>query len=52
MVQFFYEDGQGNAVDENGRPEPMDYIVDQRLFALESLTSHTEYLQTVTSTST
>ncbi|KAI9365841.1 hypothetical protein BD770DRAFT_439063 [Pilaira anomala] len=42
MVQFFYEDGQGNAVDENGWPEPMDYIVDQNLYALESLiTSHT-----------
>ncbi|KAI7849801.1 hypothetical protein BDC45DRAFT_447970, partial [Circinella umbellata] len=52
MVQFFYEDGQGNAVDENGRPEPMDYIVDQNLYALESLTSHTEYLQNVNSTST
>ena len=52
MVQFFYEDGQGNAVDENGRPEPMDYIVDQNLYALESLTSHTKYLQNVKSTST
>ena len=26
---FFYEDAQGNAVDENGRPELMDYIIDQ-----------------------
>ena len=25
---FLYEDGHGNAVDENGGPEPMDYIVD------------------------
>ena len=51
MAQFFYEDGKGNAVDENGRPEPMDYIVDQNVFALESLTSHTEYLQNAASTS-
>lgn len=28
-VQFLYEDGQGNVVYENGRPELMDYIVDQ-----------------------
>ena len=34
---IFYEDGQGNAVNENGRPEPMDHIVDQNLYALESL---------------
>ena len=49
---FFYEDGQENAVNENERPEPMDYIVDHNLYALESLTSHTEYLQNVNSTST
>ena len=29
----------------------MDYIVDQNLYAVESLTSHTEYLQKVNSTS-
>ncbi|KAI9279004.1 hypothetical protein BDA99DRAFT_578696 [Phascolomyces articulosus] len=49
---FFYEEGQGNPVNENGRLEPMDYIVDQNLYALESLTSHTEHLQNVNSTST
>ena len=52
MVQFVYDDGLGNPVDENGRLEPMDYIADQNLYALESLTSHTEYLQNVNSTST
>lgn len=44
-TQFLYEDGQGNVVDENGRPEPMDYIVDQEQFALETISSHTQYLQ-------
>ncbi|KAL1927700.1 hypothetical protein VTP01DRAFT_3521 [Rhizomucor pusillus] len=45
IAQFLYEDGQGNAVDENGRPEPMNYIVDQEQFALETISSHTDYLQ-------
>ncbi|KAI8097815.1 uncharacterized protein B0P05DRAFT_461271, partial [Gilbertella persicaria] len=48
----FSYNGQGNAADKNGRPEPIDYIVDQNLYALESLTSHTECLQNVNSTST
>lgn len=30
----------------------MDYIVDQNLYALESLASHTKYLHNVNSTST
>ncbi|KAL1933710.1 hypothetical protein VTP01DRAFT_7800 [Rhizomucor pusillus] len=45
MTQFLYEDGLGNVVDEDGRPEPMDYIVDQKQFTLETITSHTQYLQ-------
>ena len=44
-AQFLYEDGQGNVVDENGRPEPMDYIVDQEHFALGTISPHTQYLQ-------
>lgn len=46
-TQFFYEDGRGNVVDENGRPELMDYIVDQEQFALETISSHTQYLLTM-----
>ncbi|KAL4208391.1 hypothetical protein AB4K20DRAFT_1949621 [Rhizopus microsporus] len=32
----FYEDGHGNAVDEYGRPELMDYIIDEERYALET----------------
>ncbi|CEI95404.1 hypothetical protein RMCBS344292_09592 [Rhizopus microsporus] len=42
--QIFYEDGHGNAVDEYGRPEPMDYIIDEERYALETVSSHTQYL--------
>ncbi|KAL1934835.1 hypothetical protein VTP01DRAFT_7017 [Rhizomucor pusillus] len=41
-IQFFYEDGQGNAVDEYGRPEPMDSAVDEKQYALETLSSYTQ----------
>ncbi|KAL4210760.1 hypothetical protein AB4K20DRAFT_1947938 [Rhizopus microsporus] len=34
--QIFYEDGHGNAVDEYGRPEPMDYIIDEERYASET----------------
>ena len=37
----FYEDGHGNAVDEYGRPELMDYIIDEERYALETVSSHT-----------
>ncbi|ORE09280.1 hypothetical protein BCV72DRAFT_302873 [Rhizopus microsporus var. microsporus] len=43
-IQFLYENGKGSAVDEYGRPEPMDYIVDEEQFRLETLSSHTQYL--------
>ncbi|KAI8880904.1 hypothetical protein K501DRAFT_324753 [Backusella circina FSU 941] len=33
---FLYEDGHGNVIDENGGPEPMDYIVDQNEFIVET----------------
>ncbi|KAL1926844.1 hypothetical protein VTP01DRAFT_5490 [Rhizomucor pusillus] len=44
-ITVFLKNGQGNVVDENGRPEPMGYIVDQEQFALETISSHTQYLQ-------
>ncbi|KAL1931091.1 hypothetical protein VTP01DRAFT_10228 [Rhizomucor pusillus] len=44
-IQIFYEDGQGNAVDEHGRPEPMDYVIDEEQHALETLSSYTQYLR-------
>ncbi|KAL1934962.1 hypothetical protein VTP01DRAFT_4102 [Rhizomucor pusillus] len=43
-IQFFYEDGQGNAVDEYGRSEPTDYVVDEEQYALETTSSYTQYL--------
>ncbi|ORE11817.1 hypothetical protein BCV72DRAFT_246588 [Rhizopus microsporus var. microsporus] len=42
--QIFFEDGHGNAVDEYGRPEPMVYIIDEERYALETVSSHTQYL--------
>lgn len=42
--QIFYEDGHGNAVDEYGRSEPMDYIIDEERYALETVSSHIQYL--------
>jgi transposase len=43
-MQFFYEDGQGHIVDEHG-VEPMDLAVDEELFAIETISSHTQFLQ-------
>ncbi|KAI8361788.1 hypothetical protein EDC96DRAFT_565916 [Choanephora cucurbitarum] len=34
-IHFLFENGQGSVVDEYGRPEPMDYIVDEEQFRLE-----------------
>ncbi|ORE01679.1 hypothetical protein BCV72DRAFT_320557 [Rhizopus microsporus var. microsporus] len=42
--QIFYKDGHGNAVNEYGRPEPMDYNIDEERYALETVSSHTQYL--------
>jgi hypothetical protein len=39
-IQFLFENGKGSVVDEYGRPEPMDYIVDEEQFRLETLSSH------------
>ncbi|RCH99018.1 hypothetical protein CU098_006456, partial [Rhizopus stolonifer] len=43
-IQFLFENEKGSVVDEYGRPEPMDYIVDKEHFCLETLNSHTQYL--------
>ncbi|KAL1934460.1 hypothetical protein VTP01DRAFT_6642 [Rhizomucor pusillus] len=45
--QFSYEDGQGLVVDEHGRPEPMDYIVDEEVYALQTVSPHTQYLRNI-----
>ncbi|CEI88369.1 hypothetical protein RMCBS344292_02760 [Rhizopus microsporus] len=42
--QIFCEDGHGNAIDKYGRPELMDYIIDEERYALETLSSRTQYL--------
>ncbi|KAG0738552.1 hypothetical protein G6F57_002832 [Rhizopus arrhizus] len=47
-TKFLYEDGHGNVVDENGGPEPMDYIVDQEEFIVETIATHTDYLKNTT----
>ena len=39
---FIYEDGYGNVVDDNGGPEPMDYIVYQNKFIVETIATYTE----------
>lgn len=40
-VQLLYENGKGSVADEYGRPEPMDYIINEKQFRLEALSSHT-----------
>ncbi|KAG0768150.1 hypothetical protein G6F33_003026 [Rhizopus arrhizus] len=42
-MQFFYEDGQGHDVDEHG-VEPVDLIVDEELYAIETISSRTQFL--------
>lgn len=42
-MQFFYEDGQGHVVDENG-VELMDLVIDEELFAIETISSRTQFL--------
>ncbi|KAL1932186.1 hypothetical protein VTP01DRAFT_9242 [Rhizomucor pusillus] len=43
-IQFLFENGKDSAVDEYGRPEPTDCIVDEEQFRLETLSSLTQYL--------
>ncbi|CEI97364.1 hypothetical protein RMCBS344292_11499 [Rhizopus microsporus] len=42
--QILYEDEHCNAVDEYGKPESVDYIIDEERYALEIVSSHTQYL--------
>jgi hypothetical protein len=42
---FLFEDGYGNVVGENGGSEPMNYIVDENEFMVETIAAHTEYLK-------
>ncbi|KAG0738929.1 hypothetical protein G6F57_001304 [Rhizopus arrhizus] len=42
---FLYKDGCGHVVDENDGPEPMDYIIDQNEFIVETIVTHSEYLK-------
>ncbi|ORE06044.1 hypothetical protein BCV72DRAFT_329574 [Rhizopus microsporus var. microsporus] len=42
--QIFYEDGHDNVVGEYGRPEPMEYIIDEERYTLETVRLHTQYL--------
>lgn len=39
-----FENEKDSVVDEYGMSEPMDYIVNEKKFCLESLSSHTQYL--------
>ncbi|KAI8880094.1 hypothetical protein K501DRAFT_287060 [Backusella circina FSU 941] len=41
-MPFLYEDGQGHVVDEHG-VEPMDLVVGEELFAIETLSSRTQF---------
>ncbi|KAG0942018.1 hypothetical protein G6F32_008199 [Rhizopus arrhizus] len=43
-MQFFYEDEQGHVVDEHG-VEPVDLAVDEELFAIETISSHTQFFK-------
>lgn len=43
-IQFFYEDIQGHVVDENGI-ELMELAVDEELFAIETISSSIQFLQ-------
>lgn len=40
---YYFEDGQGNIVNENGE-DPMEIAEDEDPFKLEELTSYTEYI--------
>lgn len=43
-IQFLYKDGKGAVVDEWGRPEPIDYIVDEEQYHLEILSPYAQCL--------
>ncbi|EIE85283.1 hypothetical protein G6F46_003514 [Rhizopus delemar] len=44
-TNLLYEDGYENVIDENGGPEPTDYIIDQRKFITSTTATHAEYLK-------
>jgi hypothetical protein len=46
---FLYEDGNGNVVEENGGPEPIEYIVDKNESIVETIATRTDYLKNATS---
>jgi hypothetical protein len=46
-IQFLYEDKKGAVVDEYGRLDPVGYIIDEEQYHLESLSSYTQYLPTL-----
>ena len=48
-IIFLFEDGHGNVVDENGGPDPMEYIVDQDEFVVEAIATHSEYVKNTAS---
>lgn len=50
-MHFFYEDGQGHVVDEHG-VELMDLVVDEELYAIESMSSLTQFFNEQTSRKT
>ena len=41
---FYFEDGQGNTLDENGN-EPMDITGDEDPYKLEELASYSAYME-------
>ncbi|KAL0097472.1 hypothetical protein J3Q64DRAFT_1828717 [Phycomyces blakesleeanus] len=42
-IQLLFEDGKGSVIDKYGRPEPMNYTIDEEQFRLETLSSPTQY---------
>ncbi|KAL0095318.1 hypothetical protein F4703DRAFT_1922970 [Phycomyces blakesleeanus] len=42
-IQLLFEDGKGSVIDKYGRPEPMNYTIDEEHFRLETLSSPTQY---------
>lgn len=43
-LSIFIWNGKGSVVDQYGRSDPTDYIVDEEQFRLETLNSHKQYL--------
>ncbi|KAI9014431.1 hypothetical protein CLU79DRAFT_708115, partial [Phycomyces nitens] len=43
-MQFLYDYGQGHIADKHG-VEPIDLVVDEELFAIETISSRTQFLK-------